>query len=463
MSIIGRTSLPSQLIHDLRSPLNQIIGYSEMMGEDEEGLTRESVVNDAQQIRAAGLRILALLEENFTSGTENDPASVDEDDAEVSAAHRAVVAPGTLLVIDDDENNRDVLSRRLVRQGHVVTVADSGMSALMLMQGTAFDVVLLDIMMPDMDGYAVLHEIKNDPSLQHIPVIMISALNEVQSVVRCIEAGADDYLTKPFNPVVLKARIGACLDRKRGHDRETALYAQLQDNFRRLQEMETLRDDMRNMIVHDLRTPLTAVIMGVGMLEKVGDLSEAQRELMSIAVGSGHTLLGMINDLLDVEKMEAGATSLQVEDLTVEELVSAAISSISSIASSSSTELVSEIAPSLPTFRGDRNLLSRTLSNLLGNAIRFTRGGCVTIGATADASTICFEVRDNGSGIPPEAFERIFEKFGQVDSHSRVGTGLGLAFCRLAVEAHGGRIRVESIPGEGSRFSFSVPLRDANE
>src|SRR4029079_10910438 len=123
------------------------------------------------------------------------------------------------------------------------------------------------------------------------------------------------------NSTILKARIDACLEKKRGSDRETALFEQLQKNYRKLQEVEKLRDDMRNMIVHDLRTPLTAVIVGVEMLEKHGELNETQREMMAIATEGGKTLLAMINDLLDVEKMESGTTQLQYSTLHAEPLV----------------------------------------------------------------------------------------------------------------------------------------------
>src|SRR5438105_2314303 len=262
-----------QLLHDLRSPLNQIIGYSEMLVEDAEAEQRPEAVTDLARIGDAGRRMLALLDEHFTS---------DQDDGVDLARHaerpahgpplapHAPILPGHLLVVDDDAANRDVLSRRLRQQGHAVRTASSGREALDLLSATAYDIVLLDIMMPDMDGYEVLRQIKSYERLQHIPVIMISALSEVQSVVRCIDAGAEDYLAKPFNPVLLRARIGASLEKKRGRDRETALYAQLQENYKRLQEVEKLRDDMRNMIVHDLRTPLTAVIVGVEMLGKQG-------------------------------------------------------------------------------------------------------------------------------------------------------------------------------------------------
>jgi two-component system, sensor histidine kinase and response regulator len=460
-----RTTLSPRLLHDLRNPLNQIIGYSDMLTEEAEGQRREGFVTDLDRIRTAGRKMLAVLEENFTAVDEqNVGGSTTEDDDRSSPAassipQQADVAPGLLLIVDDDASNRDVLSRRLTRQGHDVRIASNGQDALQLIREAAFDLVLLDIMMPDMDGYEVLERIKADASLQHIPVIMISALSEMQSVVRCIEAGAEDYLTKPFDPTLLKARIGACLEKKRGRDREAVLFAELQKNYKRLEEVEKLRDDMRNMIVHDLRTPLTAVIIGVGMLEKHGDLNDAQRELMAIATGGGKTLLGLINDLLDVEKMESGATVLQYDQLSASVLVAGAVEQVTSLAADGDTALVIDVDSALPSFAGDEDKLSRTLVNLIANAIKFTRAGTVTIAATQDAGgDIRFAIHDTGRGIPPESFERIFEKFGQVDSRNRVGTGLGLAFCKLAVEAHGGRIHVESAQGVGSTFSFTIPL-----
>ncbi len=454
--------LSSKLLHDLRSPLNQIIGYSEMLTEEAEGQKGNGFVTDLQRIRAAGHRLLAIIEQNFTSSGQKTAAL--DDPAEVEAPLLAVkpkpsVAPGHVLVVDDDAANRDVLSRRLTKQGHSTQTASSGREALERMCETPFDLVLLDIMMPDMDGYEVLNAIKADEHLQRIPVIMISALNEVQSVVRCVEAGAEDYLTKPFNPTLLRARIDACLEKKRGRDRETLLFEQLQENFRTLQEVEKLRDDMRNMIVHDLRTPLTAVIVGVEMLEKHGALNDTQREMMSIAVGGGKTLLAMINDLLDVEKMESGAASLQYTVLSATKLVSGAIEQVASLAEDGHSTLATDIAADLPLFPGDENKLSRTLVNLVANAIKFTRDGSVTVSAALDDyENIRFAIRDTGDGIPVEAFERIFEKFGQADRRNKVGTGLGLAFCKLVVESHGGRIQVESALGVGSTFSFTIPL-----
>ena len=462
MKVITATGLSPQLLHDLRSPLNQIIGYSEMLVEDAE--QRPEIATDLARIRDAGRKMLAVLDEHCVLPEADDAVEpAPQRTLESVVPIHARVLPGKLLVVDDDPANRDVLSRRLQRQGHTVMTASCGRDALDLLSTTAYDVVLLDIMMPDMDGYEVLGHIKSDARLQHIPVIMISALSEVQSVVRCIDAGAEDYLTKPFNPVLLRARVGASLEKKRGRDRETALYEQLEQNYRRLQEVEKLRDDMRSMIVHDLRTPLTAVIVGVEMLEKHGALNDTQRQMMTLATEGGKTLLGMINDLLDVEKMESGAAMLHYEELSAAAVVAAALAQVASLAELEGTSLVIDVSAGVPLFAGDANKLCRTIVNLVANAIKFTRsGGTVTISVSQHSESLLrFAVRDTGPGIPAEAFQRIFEKFGQLDAHNKVGTGLGLAFCKLAVEAHGGTIAVESTPGVGSTFSFTVPLAAA--
>ncbi|WP_293354927.1 MULTISPECIES: adenylate/guanylate cyclase domain-containing protein [unclassified Microcoleus] len=134
---------------------------------------------------------------------------------------------GSVLVVDDNEVNRDLLARRLQRQGHAVTVAEDGLQAMALMRSEPFDLVLLDIMMPQMNGYQVLEHLKADEQLRHIPVIMISAVDDIDSIVRCIELGAEDYLSKPFNPVLLKARISACLEKKRLRDKEQTYLREL--------------------------------------------------------------------------------------------------------------------------------------------------------------------------------------------------------------------------------------------
>jgi len=258
-------------------------------------------------------------------------------------------------------------------------------------------------------------------------------------------------------------------ERRRVRDLELRFTSELQESYRRLQELEKLRDDLTHMIIHDLRTPLTSVMFGMQVLEQVGDLNEAQREIMGVVLSGGETLLGMISDVLGVDKMESGSMQLDYAVLSVAALVASALSQVASLVESKQLMLVRQIADDLPPLRGDEDKLRRTLVNLLGNAIKFTpSGGAVTVEARRgeDGQSVVFSVSDTGEGIPPEAFGRIFEKYGQVESRQGghiMSTGLGLTFCKLAVEAHGGHIGVESAPGQGSTFCFTIPLPASSE
>jgi class 3 adenylate cyclase len=280
----------SKLRHDLCTPLNQVLGYSEMLLEDVKGLPElEPAI---QEIFNGGKRLHALISKVITNdgpGLESIRSQLQEPFQALAAQAQQVLAdakksgsdnflvdlqkiataagdlpemlktfqagslkttsfetafqflttpaaaaklldigPGRILVVDDAEMNRDVLSRRLERQGHHVTRAENGQQALDALAQSSFDLVLLDIIMPEMDGYQVLKTLKADPRLRHLPVIMLSAIDEIESVVRCIELGADDYLPKPFNPVLLQARIGACLEKKHLRDQEQNYLKQLQ-------------------------------------------------------------------------------------------------------------------------------------------------------------------------------------------------------------------------------------------
>ncbi len=472
-----RYSIPQALIHDLRTPLNLIIGYSEMLTERAREAGPNEFVSDLEKVSLAGQRLLGIIAGNFDSTTQTSVAPLQANKVPLEESPRASshVLPqvneapmnhieGRLLVVDDDQGNRDVLTQRLKKQGYSVATAENGHQALEMLQAEAYDLVLLDIMMPEMDGYEVLRRLKANHELKNVPVIMVSALSELDSVVRCIELGAEDYLTKPFNAVLLKARLGACLEKKRGRDREMKLFDQLQQNYLRLQELEKLRDDLTNMIIHDLRTPLTSVIAAIQTLDVVGPVNEGQREIIEIAGSGSEALLNTINSLLDVDKFESGEMSVDYSLLSPTEIITSAIGQVASLANEKGITLVPEISPGLPWLNADENKLQRVLVNLLGNALKFTPpGGSVTlkVSGSDDNQAIRFCVQDTGEGIPPEEFGRIFEKFGQVDSRKggrSMSTGLGLTFCKFAVEAHGGHIVVESVLGHGSSFSFTIPL-----
>jgi adenylate cyclase len=237
-----------KLRHDLRTPLNAIIGYGEMIREDltDAGETRFDA--DLAALLAESGNLLKSIDRivDFSRSAARAPAG-DESTSmfselaanlapvELSDADQAI--SGHILVVDDLESNRIMLSRRLHRDGHAVTVAESGKRALDLMRTESFDLVLLDLMMPGMNGFEVLAHIKADNQLYKVPVIMISALDELDSVARCIEAGAEDYLPKPFNPVLLKARIRSCLDRKQWREREQLYLDRLEDEKEKFENL----------------------------------------------------------------------------------------------------------------------------------------------------------------------------------------------------------------------------------
>lgn len=223
------------LRHDLRTPINAIKGYGEMLREDAaDAGDQEALVRDLDQLLAEASRLLERID-GLVDFSHTDAARTSEGGGATEAARRfansvqpigdgeadsTAALPSRILVVDDNASNRDLLKRRLERQGHFVTLAENGTMALALVRSSPFDLVLLDLLMPDVSGFDVLAALKSDPSLRDLPVIMISALNEIDSIVRCIEAGAEDYLAKPFDPVLLRARIGSSLEKKHLRDRE---------------------------------------------------------------------------------------------------------------------------------------------------------------------------------------------------------------------------------------------------
>ena len=234
------------LRHDLRTPLNQIIGYSELVAEDLEGDAHARTREDLEKIGRAARGLAELITREIQPGrialvggarpekAALSPSAVPVIPAadEIPAAPAAIAA--RILIVDDQEENCMVLQRRLEKEGHTCAAVYDGTTALERLAAEEFDLVLLDIMMPGIDGREVLRRIKTDENLRHLPVIMISALDQIESVVSCIEQGAEDYLPKPFNPVLLRARIGASLDRKQLRDAEQAAFAALKESQEKL-------------------------------------------------------------------------------------------------------------------------------------------------------------------------------------------------------------------------------------
>ena len=238
-----------RLCHDLRTPVNQIIGYSEILQEEAEELGQKKYLPDLLKIRDAASSWLGLMEEHLLpSGTGTDAASAFAADLTGSRilppgitfqsparnTRRSQSVQGRILVVDDDESNRDMLGRRLQRDGYTVQLATNGVEALRLLRTSPYDLVLLDLIMSGLDGYQVLLKMKSDPAMREVPVIMLSALDQEGGIARCIELGAEDYVSKPFSPVFLRARIEASLEKKRLRDKERQTYSALLASEKRL-------------------------------------------------------------------------------------------------------------------------------------------------------------------------------------------------------------------------------------
>ena len=368
-----------------------------------------------------------------------------------------------ILVVDDTPESLQLLARKLRKQGYKVKPAASGSLALAAARREPPGLILLDINMPEMDGYEVCARLKGDDLLREIPVIFISALDEVMDKVKAFSVGGVDYVTKPFQFEEVQARVDAHLKLRRLQIELGERNRQLQANYERLRELEDLRDNLVHMIVHDMRTPLAAIrgLMDLLIGLEGPTLSEKANVYVARAHDTTESLLEMVNSLLDVSRMEAGKLVLHLEPCDLAAIAREAVQKAESL--KGRRRLIRDVPDGPVGFIGDPGLIPRVLQNLVGNALKFTPdGGEIRVTVEPQGDRIRVAVCDNGPGIPPEYREKIFEKFGQAggDAHKRKNsTGLGLTFCKLAVEAHGGSIGVDSVVGQGSTFWFVLPCK----
>jgi len=354
-----------------------------------------------------------------------------------------------ILIVDDVAENLRLLSGMLKESGHQIRPVTNGSLALQAARQMPPDLILLDIKMPGMDGFEVCRKLKSCEELKDIPVIFISALNETEDKLKAFQAGGVDYVTKPFQIEEVQARVRTHLDLRRQK-------IQLEENFRQLQQLEKLRDSLTHMIVHDMRSPLMSIGGYLEMIEMfdADDLSSEAKDYVTQARVNVSRLIRMANEMLTVSKLEAGRLELNRVPCDLARLISEVVAGTD--AASGRKQI--QFPPPAGDFRvlADVEILQRVLQNLFNNAVKFSPPTePIRVSLTRQGDCIRVEVADGGPGIPPGQEGKIFEKFGQLDrSSQRSGTGLGLAFCKLALEAHGGDIGVNSVAGQGSNFWF---------
>ncbi|NEO62865.1 MAG: hybrid sensor histidine kinase/response regulator [Moorea sp. SIO4G2] len=356
-----------------------------------------------------------------------------------------------ILAVDDSPDNLFLLQTLLEEEGYDITLAENGRVALEKIEISPPELVLLDVMMPEMDGFEVTKRIRSNPKLPFIPILLITAYDH-PSVVQGLDMGADDFIRKPVEVDELLARVRSLLRLKHSVDERDEIARQ--------------REDFVSRLTHDLRTPLVAADRILNLMQQgaLGEISPPVLEAIVTMTRSNHNLLTMVNTLLEVYRYEAGRKYLSFSAIPVQQVIEEVIQELSALASDKKLSLDYKSAKQLNSIvMSDRLELHRLFTNLLGNAIKFTDNGSVTVRlrnspktSEGNQSWVVIEVEDTGFGISPEDQKQLFERFRQ-GSHKRSGSGLGLYLSKRILEAHQGIINVKSELGKGTLFTVKLP------
>lgn len=351
-----------------------------------------------------------------------------------------------ILAIDDNADNLALLEGILIDCD--VAQAFSGPEGLELARKSSPELILLDLQMPGMDGFMVLEALRADKRARRIPVILLTAAyRDPESIARGLSLGATEYLTKPIQAEELRVRIAAVLRATRAE-----------------RELERLRRDFASMLLHDMRTPLESVRLAVSLLGSI-PVEERRKELVAMAQAGLIEVSDLVEGLIEGYRLDEGELLLDLREVRLNALTAEVIDRLSLIARQRQMTLWADIPTDL-VVRADLRILRRILSNLVGNALKYADPGEIRVSATSEENGVLIEVVDEGPGMTAEIRERAFDRFfhqkRRRDRHQG-GFGLGLAFCKQAVEAHGGQIGIDSEPGKGTRVWFRLPDQAGTE
>ena len=341
-----------------------------------------------------------------------------------------------ILAVDDIPDNLLLIQLALEQEGHQVVLAHNGETALKQIKRTPPSLILLDVMMPGMDGYEVTKRIRQDRNIPFIPILLITAREE-SSVVEGLDAGADEFVRKPFQIDELQARVRSML---------------------RLKQTIDQRETFVSCLTHDLRTPLVAANRMLDLIEQeaFGCVSNEQQEAIRNIVSSNQNMLEMLNTLLETHQYELGQKILSFIKIDVRQLIQEIVTELKPLAIEKGINLELETSAEVYQVKGDRLELRRVITNLIGNAIKFTDTGSVKVSITQNPSEVLVTVKDTGIGISPQDQKTIFDRYHQ-GNHRRSGKGLGLYLCQQIINAHQGKITVQSQVDKGTTFTIYLP------
>jgi two-component system, sensor histidine kinase and response regulator len=360
-----------------------------------------------------------------------------------------------ILAVDDTQDNLILVQAILESEGYEIDLASDGIKALQQIDQYPPDLIMLDVMMPGIDGYEVTRRIRKNPAISYIPILLITAFHQ-SSVVEGLDAGADDFIRKPFDTDELLARVRSLLRLKQSLDEQ--------------QKMARQREDFVSRLTHDLRTPLVAAdrMLNLFEMETFCKISPEMKQAIAVMIRSNQNLMEMVNTLLEVYRFEAGKKTLNWEVCNLREISQEVVSELSPLTNEKGLTLEIDTreldlrSQNAGIIMGDRLELRRVLNNLIANAIKFTDTGGITIRIfetslhRVNPDSVTIEVQDTGYGIAPEDQVTIFERFRQ-GRNKRSGSGLGLHLSHWIVEAHAGTIQVASEVGKGSLFTVQLP------
>jgi signal transduction histidine kinase len=366
---------------------------------------------------------------------------------------------GKVLVIDDGDAMRQSLIDVLELEGFETIGASSGEQGLQILADDSPDVVLLDVMMPGLNGLQTLEAIRANPATAELPVVMVTALDEPTDVVQGLELGANDYLTKPPQYEILVARVRTQIKIKRLQDQRRL-------DLARLRELDALKDKFLQIAAHDLKNPINNIGLGLSLLSKgettVASGSPEYERVIQLMEDATSTMQVIVNDFLDLQAMHAGKVELDRRPVLLNALIERVVRQYQPYAENKSISVQGEFADDLPEYQADADRLMQVLSNLVSNAIKFSPAGAtVVVRSRVGNVGLRVEVQDNGPGIPDEDRAQLFQEFARLANKPTGGeksSGLGLAIARHLVELHGGQIGADSQIGQGSVFWFELPL-----
>ncbi|MET0106643.1 MAG: hybrid sensor histidine kinase/response regulator [Sedimenticola sp.] len=369
----------------------------------------------------------------------------------------ADIEQGEVLVVDDNPQNLRLLANMLTEAGYHVREALNGQSALRAIRKRRPELVLLDILMPGMDGYQVCRELQADQENRDLPVIFISALDSPKDKIEGFDAGGVDYISKPFEAPEVLARVRTHITLRRHAEN-------LASANERLKELDRLKSMFIASMSHELRTPLNAIIGFSGaLLDGIsGELTEEQKDDVGRIFRAGKHLLELIADVIDISKIEANCAEVFAKSVELEQVVREAVETIQPLAETKGLSLDVE-ADRWPRMETDGRRLLQCLLNLMSNAVKFTEQGGIRLKVVTDDRQVDLSVTDTGIGIARTDIPKLFQPFERLESRLKLkagGTGLGLYLTRkTVVELLAGSVHVESEPGLGSTFGFVIPLK----